>query len=94
MAFWSKLSTSMGISPPHKMVDKYIPAGEPGHEFMNITDWFRQNNRAIKGAVSTYGGTNVNEMMAELWTEGMLSSKPRPAAKFLVNFVKAQGGNK
>jgi hypothetical protein len=91
MAFWTKLADSMGVPRPHVMIDKYIPAGEPGHEFMNIVDWHKQNNAAIKMATSRYAGTNINEMMAELWTEGTLSSNPRAGAKFLASFVKAKG---
>ena len=57
---------------------------------MDIGTWIYENKGAIKRHVSRYGGENQNEMMAELWTEYKLSSKPRAPAKHFGDWVTRQ----
>ena len=74
--------------PPKTETDSY------GRTSMNVGAWISQNKAAIKRHVSTYGGTNQNEMMAELWTEYRLSSSPRAPAKYFGDYVtKRMEGN-
>jgi hypothetical protein len=79
--FWRQFANTIGVPEPRISEDAY------GRKVMDIPQWHRNNNRAIKKAVSQYGGHNINEMIAELWTEYRLSSSPRPAAKTFGNYV-------
>jgi len=54
---------------------------------MDIGSWFARNKRIIKTKVSEYGSSNLNEMMAELWTEYRLNSTPRAPAKYFGDYV-------
>lgn len=61
---------------------------------MNVGGWLRRNSAAISQHVSRYGSSNLNEMIAELWTEYALSSNPRAPAKFFGDWATQQLGGK
>jgi hypothetical protein len=94
---WNGLADAMGISRPSV---KSIPLtmsgpGGKGYETrivdrMDVGNWLYDNKAAVQKKVSKYGSTNQNEMMAELWTEYKLSSKPRAPAQFFGNWVMSQ----
>jgi hypothetical protein len=60
--------------------------------FMDVSGWFKMNRANIRREVSQYAGTNMREMLAELWCEYTLSDNPRPAAKFYGDYVMSKIG--
>jgi len=80
--FWHGLAEAMGARPPRPGFKD--SSGRPG---FNIAHWHSENKSVIEKKVSRYSGTNMNEMIAELWTEYRLSSHPRPPAKYFGDYV-------
>lgn len=87
--FWRGLAKKLGTRDPEMVSQPFGSSyGRPGdNNYMDIGNWFSRNKAAIKKGVSTYGAENINEMMAELWTEYRLSSNPRPAAKYVGDYI-------
>jgi len=84
-AFWNGFADALGVPRPVRQeVPQYV--SETGN-YMDIGRWFAQNKRTIKQKVSEYGSSNLNEMMAELWTEYRLNSTPRAPAKYFGDYV-------
>ena len=80
--FWRELAETMGARPPKPGFKD--SSGRPG---FNIAHWHSENKSVIEQKVSRYSGSNMNEMIAELWTEYRLSSHPRPPAKYFGDYV-------
>lgn len=85
--FWKGLAGAVNKAEPHSVQEPKIIQDNTGTSTMSIADWMFTNDAAIKRNVSVYGGTNQNEMFAELWTEYVLSDSPRPPAKYFGDFV-------
>jgi hypothetical protein len=88
--FWSGLAGTINrglytnaVTDPNKYTTKDVY----GRDAMDVGAWFSDNRAAIKKKIGTYAGTNMNEMLAELWTEYRLSSNPRPPAKYYGDYV-------
>jgi hypothetical protein len=81
--FWQGFAKVAGLTEPMIQEDQY------GRRHINVPNWLgsAQNYDAIASAVSRYGARNMNEMVAEMWTEYRLSSAPRPAAKYFGDYV-------
>lgn len=88
--FWRGFAASINqaegfaVVPPKTEMDAY------GRTSMNVDTWLRQNRAAVAKHVSRYGSKNLNEMMAELWTEYNLSSNPRPPAKYVGDYITSR----
>jgi hypothetical protein len=74
------------VHPPKTETDAY------GRQSMNVVHWVSQNKSGISRNVSKYGSSNMNEMLAELWTEYQLSSTPRAPAKYFGDYVTKRLG--
>jgi len=85
MKMWNDLSDAIGIPRPPVTLGQGATT-----KVMQLGSWFENNKAQIKKAVSTYGGTNLNEMIAELWTEHKLSSSPRAPARVFGSWVENQ----
>jgi hypothetical protein len=81
--FWQGFAKVAGLTEPAIQEDQY------GRRHINVPNWLgsAQNYDKIVSAVSKYGARNMNEMIAEMWTEYQLSSAPRPAAKYFGDYV-------
>ena len=80
MDFWRGFAKAAGLSVPP--VTK-----ERGRDSMNVAIWLNRNKLKVERVVSRYGAHNMNEMIAEMWTEYRLSSNPRSAAKYFGDYV-------
>jgi hypothetical protein len=85
--FWNAFAKTIGASMPPMGKDRGRPA-------MKVNFWFGQNRDKIAKAVSRYGASSLNEMLAELWAEYKLSSNPRPPAKLYGDFAMSKLGGK
>jgi hypothetical protein len=83
-----KTSDAMVTRPVPGWSDPSLPSTETRFvPRMNVGAWISRNKSAISQYVSRYGSSNQNEMFAELWTEYVLSSKPRAPAKYFGDYV-------
>ena len=88
--FWRGFAAAINREEPFSVMPPKTETDSYGRQSMNVGAWISKNKAAIKRHVSTYGGTNQNEMMAELWTEYRLSSSPRAPAKYFGDYVTKQ----
>ena len=49
----------------------------------------KYNKAKIKRKVSTYGSTNVSEMIAEVWADYTMNPKPKPHVKQMGDAIKS-----
>lgn len=75
MRLWGAIAKATGVPPPHVLYSY------KGDKRADLPRWLDENQASIAMIVSKYGGTNLQELMAELWAEYSLSSSPRPAAR-------------
>ena len=79
---WKAIADGAGLMPPLDL-DKKDP-----YDFeKTINRWIGSNKAKLAREVSTYGTTNMSEMLAELWQEYTQSSDPRAAAKAYGDYV-------
>jgi hypothetical protein len=87
--FWNGFADSLNEGMPYEVRKPKTgfkdASGRPG---INVIHWHSQNRAAIEKVIGRYAGHNMNEMIAELWTEYRLSGNPRPPAKFFGDYVK------
>lgn len=87
MDFWRGFAGAINKGEPFSVQLPRIDKPRASDPTMNVVHWVSENKAGIAKAVSRYGSSSLNEMMAEMWTEYQLSSKPRPAAKYFGDYV-------
>ena len=96
---WTGMADALGVERPKvaSLPVTHIGPGGKGYETrvedrMNVGQWLFSSpvQNAVEKQVSRYANSNQNELMAELWTEYKLSSKPRAPAKHFGDWVTRQ----
>ena len=96
---WQGLADALGVARPEVASIPVTKAGPGGKGYetriedrMNVGQWlFRSTTQnAVAKQVGRYANENQNELMAELWTEYKLSSKPRAPAQHFGDWVTSQ----
>lgn len=61
-----------------------------GYLNSDIDRWLEKYSGSITNVLSTYGATNADEMLAELWAEYSTNDNPRPPAKVYGDYVRGK----
>lgn len=86
-AFWKELAKRIDAQGSGRVNQPRVTPERRGRNEMSLAAWHSLNKEGIKQNVGKYAASNLNELVAELWTEYRLSSKPRPAAQYYGDYL-------
>lgn len=84
--FWREFARSLGMLDVPPIFDTRTDSGR--HYIQADVDrWIKRNAVRIRNRISKYGASSSDEMLAELWSEYTMTTRPRPPAKLYGDYV-------